>query len=317
MSNAKKIFIILGTVLFTVLMGAVGYVEYFEKWTPFLSGEVINLSDIKYTDKMETIAVYGTIDEVYGCYYESTDGNHKKIYVMKAGENNYIGIHVKDDDYRMDKLISLSVKRLMGENVGEELEDAKFKIRGVIRKNNSTEESYYLRFADKYPLEGGRYLNYYIDVINLKYDILAPLFAVFVFVGLAFWIIYSILIGGYRKDIRKYVAHKTSSEYEKEKINYFFKNAPYIYKVQYDSEFICKRSGINTMFLETQKIVQIYKKTKLHRYKLILPVYKSNELVFVTEEGKRKTVDFATEKQVDEAIEKLASVCRNAVIGKK
>jgi len=316
MSNVKKFLIVLGTVLFTASICAVCYVEYFEKWTPLLSGEGINLTNIKYAEQMEIIGVYGTIDEVYGYYYESTDGTYKN-YVMKAGENNYIGIRVKDDDYRMDKLISLSVKRLMGENVEKELKDAKFKIRGVIRKNNNTEESYYLKFADKYPLEGGRYLNYYIDVIDLKYDILGPLFALFFFLGLGFWILYSILIGGYRKDIRKYIAQKTSTEYEKEKINRFFKNAPYIYKLQYDSEFICKRSGINTMFLETQKIVQIYKKTKLHRYKLILPLYKSNELVFVTEEGKRKTVDFATEKQVDEAIEKLASVCRNAVIGKK
>ena len=154
------------------------------------------------------IGVYGTIDEVYGCYYEEMDGIQvaSKSYVMKAGEKCYIGICIKDNFEQMERLVALSMGRLKGEKNEAELESAKFQISGVIRKIYGSEEFYYSAFEDEYQLANGQkhlYLGYYIDVIDWKQDIIAPFLVIFIVITLALWVVYRIVFGGVQEGYQK------------------------------------------------------------------------------------------------------------------
>ncbi len=118
-----------------------------------------------------------------------------------------------------------------------------------------------------------------------------------------------IFSGRCQKAINKYIQNSASPELEREKVEKFLEEAPYIYNLQYDKDFVCGRNSVFTVFLQTKDIVKIRKRIKLHRYMVIIPICKLCYLDITTADGKTKSVSFRREKHMDEAIEALRTVC--------
>ncbi len=125
-------------------------------------------------------------------------------------------------------------------------------------------------------------------------------------------ILFCIISGRCQKDIYKYIRESYTPAVERERIENFLSNADSLHNLRYDRNYICNKKGIFTTFMKTQDVVKAYKKTKIHRY--ILPIFKSCELVFITADGKRRTIDFVREKHMDEALAILREICPQARI---
>lgn len=118
-----------------------------------------------------------------------------------------------------------------------------------------------------------------------------------------------IFSGRCQKSINKYIHGSDCPELEKEKVEKFLEEAPRVYELQYDRNFVCARNSVFTLFVQTKDIVKLRKRTKIHRYKILISICKFNYLDITTADGKTKSVSFKSEKQMDEAIEALRTVC--------
>lgn len=63
-----------------------------------------------------------------------------------------------------------------------------------------------------------------------------------------------------------------------------------------------------------RSVVRIAKRTKIHRYKILIPICKFNYLDIVTADGRKRCITFNREKQLDEAMIAIRSVCKRETL---
>lgn len=128
-------------------------------------------------------------------------------------------------------------------------------------------------------------------------------------IGITIALLILIISGRCQRDVHSYIRKSMSPQLEKERVEKFLKEALHIYNLQYDRNFLCCRNCIFTVFLHTGDVVRIAKRTKIHRYKMLLPICKFNYLDIVTADGRKRCITFNREKQLDEAMAAIRSVC--------
>lgn len=287
-------------------------------WIRAYTVERVNLNDINYSEKLEECYVYGKINELYVCYREEQKDitELEKEYIMKTSDNHYIGLLIKSGFTKAEEVMKLSVAQLQGVDDEKELEEAKYDIVGVLKIMPLDSQFKYFSALERENLPKAQSTTYCIDVLDIEEDIVEPLIGCIVSGGVGMFLLFYSLAGEFQKDIKKYISNEKGSKvYRREKVENFLKNAPCKYNLRFDSQFLCNRRGMWTTFLETQKIIMAYKKTRIVKYKIFIPVYKSCELVLITTDGKKKTIDFRRERYVDEVLEVLQEICLNLKTG--
>lgn len=140
-------------------------------------------------------------------------------------------------------------------------------------------------------------------------NIVVPVIVLAILLGIILVLSYYILSGKCQREIYECMNHSPSPTLEREKIEYFLANAPSLHKFRYDHYYLCGRRGFSTTFMKTNDVVQVCKDTELLRYKIIIPVFKSCKLIFVTKDNQKKSVNFFREKHMDEVISVLKDIC--------
>lgn len=286
---------------------------------PYVEG-TIDINDIDYSEQMTEVYVSGKLNEIYGCYLEEYDKGvmlTAKEYIMKADDTHFIGLRIKDRYEQTEKLMELSLAQLQGADNGTEVEAAKYEIIGVLKEMPSDSQFEYLDVIDYYDLSEEQkeaYLIYYIELVDVKDDIIMCLLMALIGLVIAIFILVYILRGKCQKDIYTCIKKSHSPAFEKEKIECFLAGASYIHNLQYDNYFLRNKRGAFTTFMRTHEVVKIYKKTKVVKYKVFIPIFKDCQLVFVTADGRERTIDFVREKHMDEALKVLREVCPYAKI---
>ena len=142
----------------------------------------------------------------------------------------------------------------------------------------------------------------------LSDDVQIKFLATIICFGILIVFLVLIISGKCQRDVYKYIQNSTSPELAKEKVEKFLKEAPCIYNLQYSKDFLCCRNCIFTVFLHTGDVVRIAKRTKIHRYKILIPICKFNYLDIVTADGRKRCITFNREKQLDEAMMAIRSI---------
>jgi len=230
--------------------------------------ETTDINDIVFTDGMKELYVSGKVHEIGQCYVEIKDGFTTKAweYIMKTPDGHYIGLRLKSR-YSEEAALAVvgTLKRMPA--------DSQFAYNDALD---------YLILSDE---EKGMVLHYYIEYAAIDDELIIYCVSALVCLVIAVVLFGYVVTGRCHKDINSYIASCPVKASATERVESFLNNAPYLYNLQYDNEFVCNRRGISTIFFETRKVVRIYKETEIHKFKMLIPIFKSCELVFVLQNG--------------------------------
>ena len=313
----------LGLIIVFVAIG-IGMLFYSVPSVIKLIQKPVPLEEVDFSGDIDGLYVRGTLYRIYDWYCETKEGvdTVSREYIIDTGDLHYMGMRVMAKDMSpAEKLRRAYLECLEERDDGTALEAAQYEVTGTITKMpKDSHEMYWDYLGGDYMTaeEQEQFLSYYLDVNKVgKNDpigaiILAVLGCIFIFVGL-FFVLWSML-GKYQKSVNQYINNSGNPDMAKERVESFIKNTPEYKKLRYNNDFICGESSGNIAFGETAKLVWAYRHTTTYK-RYFITVRKTHALMLVFTDGIRQVAAVKSEADALEHLEKLASLCPQAIIG--
>lgn len=133
-----------------------------------------------------------------------------------------------------------------------------------------------------------------------------------IIVGFGIYSLIRTVRGEDQPQLTEYMKSSDCKEESSEKLDTFFKTAPYIYELQYDSNYLSAQVSETSVFGETAKLVWAYKKSDTnHKFDALNNYYVA--LIFTN--GKLQKIPLEDSDHGEKILRVLEDLCPKALIG--
>lgn len=271
----------------------------------------IELEDLQAEDiRRNNVKVKGVITYVEGAYEYWSGGNSSMAYMEKEFvifvNGNYIGVFAPYGDWE-DKLcnnLNLTNEYFAGNKEAEERLE-RIEIEGTIRMMAGGLDAYrdYAYSVKDKIGESRQFLPYCLYINEIGYIdkegiiFFLALGGLFILFGISVSIRY--FTGSYLKEINKYCDTTQNPETGRRKIEQLFAK-PLKYKdIRISEDLVAIYAPYKVVLLDTQELVWVYQRQWSYSVNL-MPVFRTNSIIFWTKEGKNIKVKMKNRKASDE-----------------